>query len=285
LVKDKPVQLYLYNKQFVKFITMKALKFITVTALVTLGFTSCKKYEDIRDANYSEQIIYMPAAVEGNSISGIYRINAVAVQGQVFRYVADVAASKLNIPLSVYRSGVDTKGSIDVTIAANIDTVNKLIVANKFPAVTELLPADKYSLSATSVNIADGEGYKGFTLALDLNFLLANLTKKYAIAVTVSSNQKAAGSFSTTVVYIDPAFLVPVANFTRTIATRTVSFSNTSLNSNAWSWNYGDGSPASTEKALSYTYAASGTYTITLTAKGALGNLNPSTFSSIVIIP
>ncbi|MBC7867674.1 MAG: DUF1735 domain-containing protein, partial [Gloeobacteraceae cyanobacterium ES-bin-316] len=238
---------------------MKALKIIMAVLIVSLLAISCKKYQEIGDANYSEQTVYMPAAIEGNSISGIYRINTVATLGQVYRYVADVTASKLNIPLAVYRAGVNTKGSIDVTIAPNIDTVAKLIVANKFPAVTELLPADKYSLSATSVNIADGEGYKGFTLALDLNFLLANLTKKYAIAVTVASNQKAAGSFSTTVVYIDPAFLVPVANFTRTIATRTVSFSNTSLNSNAWSWNYGDGSAASTEKALPYTYAAAGT--------------------------
>jgi Domain of unknown function (DUF1735)/PKD domain len=264
---------------------MKVLKFIPVLLLISLVVVSCKKYEDIRDANYSEQTVYMPAAVEGNSVNGIYRVNAVAVAGQVYRYVADVAGSKLNIPLSVYRAGVDTKGSIDVTIAANTDTVNKLILANKFPAITELLPSDKYTLSATTVTIPDGEGYKGFTLALDLNFLLANLTKKFAIGVTVSSNQKKTGSFSTTVVYIDPAFLVPIANFTRTISGRTVSFSNTSVNSNAWSWNYGDGSPVSTERALPYTYAAAGTYTITLTAKGALGSLNPSTFSSVVIIP
>jgi PKD domain/Domain of unknown function (DUF1735) len=264
---------------------MNALKFLSVTAIAITVLTSCKKYEDIREANFAAQTIYMPAAVEGNSTNGIYRINGVATIGQTFRYVADVAAAKFNIPLSVYKAGVDTKGSIDVNIATNIDTVNKLILANKFPLITELLPSDKYTLSSTSVTIADGEGYKGFNLAVDLNFLMANLTKKYGIAVGVSSSQKTAGNFSTTIIYIDPSFLVPVANFTRTIAAKTVTFSNTSVNSNAWTWNYGDGSAVSTEKALPYTYAAAGTYTITLTAKGALGNANPSTFSSVVVIP
>ena len=264
---------------------MKVLNYFPAMLIVTLLATSCEKYKEIGDASYSEQTVYMPAAIEGNSISGIYRVNAVAVLGQVFRYVADVTGKKLNIPLAAYRSGVNTKGTTEVNIAANIDTVNKLILANKFPSVTELLPADKYTLSSSTVTIADGEGYKGFTLAVDLNFLLANLTKKFAIGVAVSTQQKIPGKFATTIVFIDPAFLVPVASFTSTISTRTVNFSNTSVNANAWLWNYGDGTPTSTEKAVPHTYANAGTYTITLTAAGALGDFNISTFTSTVIIP
>ncbi len=265
---------------------MKVVKFIVVLLVVSCVMLSCKKYQDIRDANYSAQTIYLPAAVEGNSVNGIYRVNAVAAIGQVFRYVADITGKKLNIPLGVYRAGVDTKGSIDVNIAANTDTVNKFIVANRFPAVTELLPAANYTLTP-SVNIADEEGYKEFTLSVDLNFLLANLTKKYAIGVTISATQQKAGAVSTTVIYIDPAFLVPVANFTSTVnaATRTVTFSNTSVNSNAWVWEYGDGTPNSTERALPHTYASAGTYTVKLTAIGALDDFNKATFTANVVIP
>jgi hypothetical protein len=265
---------------------MKSLKYIIAFLLFSIGFISCKKYVDVREANYPIQLIYMPAAVEGNSVNGIYRINTVATLGQTYRYMADVPGLKLNIPLAVYKSGVDTKGNIDVIISPNADTVNKLIIANKYPAVTELLPADKYKLES-AVNIADGEGYKEFTLSVDLNFLLANVSKKYSIGVDVSSQQKLKGQFSTTVVYIDPAFLIPVANFTSTVnaTTKTVSFSNTSLNSNAWLWEYGDGTANSTEKALPHTYASSGTYIVKLTAIGALGDFNKATFSSTVIVP
>lgn len=264
---------------------MKVVQFLPALLVFTILSTSCEKYKDIGDGQYPEQTVYMPAAIEGNSVSGIYRVNSVAVPGQAFRYVADVEGKKLNIPLAAYRSGVNTQGTAEVNVVTNIDTVNKLILANRFPAVTELLPNDKYALSSSSVTIADGEGYKDFTLAVDLNFLLANPTKKYAIGVTVSGSQKGPAPFSTTIVYIDPAFLIPVANFTRTITQRTVTFSNTSLNSISWSWNYGDGTPLSTERSLPHTYANAGTYTITLTAIGALGNLNQSIFSTIVTIP
>jgi PKD repeat protein len=263
---------------------MKLFKSITVTFLLPLLLISCKKYQEIRPSNFSDQQIYMPAAVAGNSVNGIYRVNAVAVPGQVFRYVADVAGGRLNIPLAVYRSGANSNANIQVTITPNTDTVNKLILANGFPAPTELLPSSRYTL-VNSVTIDDGQSYKGFNLSLDLNFLLANLTKDYAIGIGVSSTQVASAPASTTVVFIDPAFLVPTANFTRTISGRTVSFANTSLNTNAWSWNYGDGSAVSTLSAAPYTYANPGTYTITLTARGALGSFNPSTFTSVVVIP
>lgn len=253
--------------------------------MLSLVTTSCKKYPEIAEAKYSEQSFYMPAAVEGNSVNGIYLINAVATPGQTFRYIADVPGSKLNIPLAVYKAGVNTSGATVVNIAANADTVNKLILANRFPAVTELLPADKYSLSTSSVTIPDGKSNESFTISVDLNFLLANLTKKFAVAVTIASSKKVTSSSNTTVVYIDPSFLIPTANFTRTINNRTVTFSNNSLNANVWSWNYGDGSAVSTQKVAPYTYEAAGTYTITLTAKGALGNFNQATFTANVIIP
>ena len=238
-----------------------------------LLLASCKKYQEVKDAGYPDQTIYFPAAVSGVSTNGIYSINAVAVPGYTFRYVADVPNKKLNIPLSVYRAGTTTKGTITASVSANTDTVNKFLAAGKFPAGTELLPADKYTLG-NAVTIADGQDAGDFMLSVDLNFLLANPTKKYAVGMSLASSSKGLAASSVAVILIDPAFLTPAAAFTTTISGRTVTFSNTSANAASYSWNYGDGSTGSTATAASYTYAAAGTYTITLTATGALGALN-----------
>ncbi len=262
---------------------MKIFKRIIMLAAPLLLLASCKKYQDIRDASYPDQTVYFPAAVTGVSTNGIYSINAVAVPGYTFRYVADVPNKKLNIPLSVYRAGVTTKGSVTASVSANTDTVNKFIAAGKFPAGTELLPTDKYTLG-NSVTVADGQDAGDFMLSVDLNFLLANPTKKYAIGVALASSSKSLAASSVAIVLIDPAFLVPTSAFTTTTSGRTITFSNTSSNAATYNWNYGDGTAGSTAIAASYTFAAAGTYTITLTATGALGVFNPSVKAMTVTV-
>ena len=263
---------------------MKILKRIMMLAIPVVMLASCKKYQNIIDAAYPDQTVYFPAAVTGVSTNGIYSINAVAVPGYTFRYVADVAGKKLNIPLSVYRAGTTTKGSITASVAANTDTVNKFIAAGKFPAATEVLPSDKFTLG-NSVTVADGQDAGDFILSVDLNFLLANPTKKYAIGVALANSSKGLAASSVAIVWIDPAFLVPTANFTTSISTRTVSFSNTSSNALSYIWDYGDGTPLSIGTALPHTYSAAGTYTIKLVSSGALGDFNKATYTSIVVIP
>ncbi len=263
---------------------MKAIKIFSSIAFVTLFTVSCKKYQEIGEAEFADQQIYMPAAVEGNSTGGVYFVNKVAVAGQVYRYTADVAAKRFNISLAVYRSGANTKGSVPVNVAVNTDTAAKLLAAGKFPAGTEVLTLGKYNLPST-VTIGDGKGYEPFNFSIDLDFLLANLTKKFAIGVGVSSNERKTGIYGTTILLIDPAFLVPTAGFTSSINSRTVSFSNTSLNGVNFVWDYGDGTPTSTERAAPHTYAAAGTYTVKLTTLGALGDFNKVTYTATVVIP
>lgn len=259
-------------------------KLIAVVLLSSFVMVSCTKYQELKDAPYPDALVYLPAAVDGVSINGIYQVNSVAVPGQKFRYVADVPTKKLNLPLSVYRSGLGTSGNIAVAITANTDTINKFLAAGKFPVGTELLPADKYTVG-NALTIEDGKETVDFLLSVDLNFLLANPTKKYAVGLAVSANGKMAGRSSTVIVLIDASFLVPTASFTTTISTRTVNFSNTSVNAATYSWDYGDGTPVSTDKATAHTYAAAGTYTIKLIVNGALGDFNKAVFSSSVVIP
>lgn len=264
---------------------MKANKLFFLIAVVSALLSSCTKYQEIGNATFSDQQIYMPAAAEGNSINGIYNINKVAVPGFVFRYTADVAGKRLNIPLAVYRSGATTNGTVNVTLTANADTASKLQAAGKFPAGTEVLSAAGKSNLPSSVTIADGADYAGFNFSIDLDYLLANFTKKYAIGVTVSSEDRKTSLYGTTVLLIDPSFLVPTANFATSISSRTVSFSNTSLNASTYTWDYGDGTPVSASAALPHTYAAAGTYIIKLVASGALGDYNKATYSATVVIP
>lgn len=264
---------------------MNFFKQIAAFSIIALLVASCSKYKEIGDTDfYPDQKVYLPAAVDGVSSNGIYQINSVAVPGQKYRYVADVPNKKLVLPLSVYRAGLGNNGALSVNILANTDTITKFLAAGKFPAGTELLPADKYTIGS-SVTISDGAETADFTLTVDLNFLLANPTKKYAIGVGVTANGKGLGAASTAVILIDPAFLLPTASFTTTVGTRTVNFSNTSLNAATYSWDYGDGTPVSTDKATAHTYAAAGTYTIKLTVSGALGDFNKAVYSSSVVIP
>lgn len=263
---------------------MKLIPFITATAIISILMISCTKYQEIGDASFSGQQVYMPAAVDGISTNGIYSINKVAVPGQVFRYTADVAGKKLNIPLGVYRSGANTKGAVNVTVAVNVDTAAKMLAAGKFPAGTEVLLTGKYNVP-TTVTIANAADYASFSLSIDFDFLLANTTKKYAIGVTISSTDRTISRYGTTILLINPAFLVLTAAFTTAISSRTVNFSNTSLNGATYTWDYGDGTPPSTGVALPHTYAAAGTYSIRLTATGALGDYNKATYTATIVIP
>lgn len=263
---------------------MNVIKLIAAFFVASLVMTSCSKYKEIGDSDfYPDQKVYLPAAVDGVSSSGVYYVNAVATPGRIFRYVADVPNKKLNIPLAVYRAGLNTKGSVSVSVSPNTDTVAKFLAAGKFPAGTELLPADKYTLD-NAVTITDGNSKGDFNLSVDLNFLLANLTKKYALGIGVTSSSKSLAPSSVMVLLIDPAFLVPTANFTTTVSGKTVNFSNTSTNAVGYSWNYGDGSTASTAPAAPYTYTAPGTYTVTLTVNGALGAANPAVKTATVTV-
>ena len=262
---------------------MKRILFFAVLIAAPVLF-GCTKYKEINDEAYPEQTVYLPAAVEGNSVGGVYFINRVAVPGLAYRYVVDAAAKRLHIPLAAYRSGVDKKGAIEVAVSADADSANRMLLAGKLPAGTEILPAGNYDLPS-SVTIGDGAGEASFSLSVNLDYLVANPTKKLALGVGINTSSKKPGSSRLAVVLIDAGFLVPVANFTTAISGRTVSFSNTTVNGISYTWNYGDGSAPSTAAAAPYTYAAAGTYTVTLTAMGALGAVNPSVKTLTVTVP
>jgi PKD repeat protein len=239
---------------------------------------SCKP-TDVVDAEYLEQSLYIPAGVPRGATASNYNydLSALAVPGQSYRYVVDAANNKFNVPLSVYRSGIDNNGSVNVEIATKTDTVTNLITSGKLPASTEIIPADKVSLSATAITIKDGEDLEKFNLSVDLPYLLANASKTLAIGVGISSTQRALAPNSRVVIVIKPAFLIPTAVFTSALDAsggRKYNFTNTSANGLSYLWDFGDGTPTSTDKSPSHVYSTAGAYTVKLTTIGAAGEVN-----------
>lgn len=181
---------------------------IVYILVLVLLLASCE-YKEITDAEYPEQMIYMPAAT-----AGIYTASSgsntfqVPTSGNTAGYYVDETKSKVVVPLSVFRSGIDRKGSISVDISADADTISHLI-ADGTLANTVLIASDKYTLPA-AVNIAEGGELSRFDLGIDLGLLRANPTKKFAIGVHVSSrNGSTNEKFSTAIVVFDASVLKP----------------------------------------------------------------------------
>ncbi len=267
-------------------------------------FTSCFKTSPLIDAPYPDQQIYMSqsaiASLGGNNTySGVYSITP-DIYNQAQRFSADVTGGKINIPLGITRAGITTSGAYTIGIAANTDTIAKLVTAGKFnvltdPTITtELLPTSALTIPPT-VELADGKTGATFSVGINLSFLLNSLNttpkKRYAFAITVSVPGKTSlvkSALATTVIFVDPAqVILPVANFSSYVykETRTGNFDNLSANGVSYAWNFGDGSNIVTTPSASHVYAASGTYTVTLTTTGITGSGVPSVKSVAITIP
>ena len=266
-------------------------KFLIALLGLSITLVSCENSTDIRPATYPEQLIYMPAAYGGNFvIDDISRKRGdLPFEGNPYRYVVDTTGRKFNVPLGVYRSGMNNEGEFKIDIAVNSDTINKLlIISGELPVGTVLLGANKYSI-VNSVVMEDGEELAPFDLVINLDSLLNNYPNKiYALGVGISSTQRKTNpNLSTTIVVIDTKIMKPTANFTYSVDgtnSKQITFTNSSLMAVSYSWNFGDGSAASIVANPSYTYTAAGTYTVTLTAIGITGNRDKNIRTTVITV-
>lgn len=260
---------------------MKIHKIIGIKLL--LAFLACMvisscEYKEIADANYPDQQIYLPIA----SQSGYYIINSVpslstvnATPGQPLRFTVDINKNQFNIPLSVYRSGINNIGTFNVDISVNTDTITKLIASESLDNVTSLLPNDKYSIGS-NVNLIDGKESGSFMLHVDLGFLKTMApNKKFALAVSIASAERPnIPSLSTGIIVIDTKIMIPTASFTYTVdATNSnnINFTNTSQNIATNIWDFGDGLTSTTPNPT-HAYTEKGNYTVKLTVTGVSGD-------------
>ena len=131
---------------------MKILLLSCITSLVT---TSCE-YKEVADAEYSDQILYMPGAK-----SGIYRVNEISQNNAPYRYRLDMENKKVIVPLGIYRAGVNNKGNVNVDIIIENQIVQEFIAGGELTdeesgLTSEILPQDKFSVPS-SVQIKSGE--------------------------------------------------------------------------------------------------------------------------------
>ncbi len=262
-----------------KNILKRSIKLLIAIAGLAFLMVSCD-YQEVADADYPDQKLYMPTAVGGNYVidNVPQRLDFLPTPGQAYRFKVD--GTKFIVPLGVYRSGIARKGMVKASITIKNDTIATLLAASSLPVGTLVLPADKYSLPA-SVDVADGGAVGIFNMDIDLNYLRSFPDAIFALGVSVSSTDISVNPLlKTTVLVIYTKLLKPVADFTsKADATnvKKIVFSNISTYGMTYSWNFGDGAAVSTEKSPSYTYPAAGTYNVTLTTIGATGDLDKTT--------
>ncbi|MCB0640690.1 MAG: PKD domain-containing protein, partial [Phaeodactylibacter sp.] len=100
---------------------------------------------------------------------------------------------------------------------------------------------------------------------------LVTYTQAGTYTVTLEVTNAAGNNTVTEVGYI-VVDDVPTAGFTESINGNMVDFTNTSTNATSYSWDFGD-TTTSTETDPSHSYAMDGTYTVTLTASNACGDV------------
>jgi PKD repeat protein len=250
---------------------------------------SCEYETDIRDAEFPDQLLYMPAAYN----NGLFIINDIArergelpFEGHPFKYVVDLANKKFIVPLSVYRSGINNTGEFSVNIEVDTDTIVNINAAENYSDSLSLIPDDKYSI-VNSVEMKDGEEIAQFDLAIELDYLRNNYPDKiFALGIRISSPQRETNpNLSTTVVIIHTEIIKPTADFSVSIDERTVNFTNNSLMAEKYEWDFGDGSEISEEISPTHKYSSAGTYMVTLTALGITGEQDKSSTTIEITVP
>lgn len=178
-----------------------------LSVLIALIFSACE-YQDIRNASYPDNLIYMPTAKNGVYIINLATTDSVspATFGSTYQYKIDVPNNQFIIPLGVYLSGVKTQAGFSVSVALNTDTVTSLLSQATY-AGYEVLPTTNLKF-LNKVDFGKNQQDVTLNLTIDYDYLKANLTKKYLLAVTVSSvDVQTNTKLSTTIISLNLQFL------------------------------------------------------------------------------
>lgn len=265
---------------------------IVLVALCTM-LVSCE-YDTFVDAKYPDQKIYMPAArYNPYKIDAVpMAIGQVPTPGYTYRFVTDTVKREFRVLLGVYRSGINNEGSFDVNIGVRTDTINDMLTAKLLPTGTLPLTPDKYTI-VDKVTVNNGEELAKFDLVVNLDTLRKNSpSKKYAIGVNVSSDQREVNkTYATTIILIDTKIMKPTASLTSVADganPKLIKFTNTTVNGMRYKWSFGDGSTQETSnavnEAVTHTYAAAGTYIVTLTAYGITDSADKSVATKTITV-
>lgn len=251
----------------------KYLSYIGILSIGTILY-SCD-YQSIGDAEYLPQQVYLPA-----SVNGVYKVEDIAPDYGPVRYNIDLDARKLNIPLSVYRGGINNDGNVHVALEINNDSVNKLIAAgellDELENNPELLPVNRMEIPS-EVEISSGGEVSPFTMSVDLDFIMANPRTRYITGICINEADCSIASKNYyLIVEINTRFIVPKVLFSCRViddANYIVEFTNNSEYGQQYTWDFGDGTAIfEGEVPDNHQYPSNGQYKVKLTTLGITGD-------------
>lgn len=181
----------------------------SIILLTALIYISCEKGDNEKEWGLSK--IYMPqASIKDGGTTHNY---PVPLNNGINNYILDSVNNTIEIPLGVYRSGLEVLSSYSVKIGAYVDTTNQIITAGSISKAI-LLPSELYSLP-TDISVPAGEREAIFYLTIDRKKLIENYPQYYknklAIVIGISdpSKYELNESLSKTIVIVDGAFFMP----------------------------------------------------------------------------
>lgn len=222
---------------------IRSFKIVLFLVCVTILGISCE-YEDYAEADYPDQMLYMPAAINGLFVIDALpeRVDFLPTPGMAYDFEVNESANKFIVPLSIYRAGIERSGKVTVTIAVENDTLNDLISAGTLSSSVGVLPSAEYSLPS-SVDIADGDELGVFNLEIDLDFLKSNPDTVLAVVVGISSSTAVNPKYDKTVIVIHTHILIPETAFSFTKNAKTehnIQFRQSIAFSLKDSWKFGN---------------------------------------------
>lgn len=162
---------------------------IFILIIITFIFTQCQKSDS--SLAFGKSVIYIPQSTQSGGISLNYNVPKSATDTNYIKYSnfqVDSINNKVNIFLSVSRSGLEDYKSYTVNIATRTDTINQLITSGGISTIKPvvLLPASAYSLPAT-VTVPDGSYQEDYILSIDKTILKSYSGKLVALCVEISN--------------------------------------------------------------------------------------------------
>lgn len=144
--------------------------------LIAFPIFSCKKEDDSKK-EWGIALVFMPqAAILNGGADNNYPV-PLYNNASTDNFILDSVTNTLTIPLSVYRSGLQSLDGYSVKAEEYIDTTNQIIAGGTILDAV-LLPMDVYTLPAT-VSVPDGKRESNFTLSIDRKRLVAEYPEYY----------------------------------------------------------------------------------------------------------
>ena len=250
-----------------------------------IGIVLSCQYQEVGDAVYPSQKIYLPAAV-----SKIYMLNDTN-QWKVdkdmetsfpisFKYKLDLNEKKLIVPLGVYRSGVNNDRDIIVEFTVNnfnIDSImQELIDAGAINSKTfDVIPNDVISFESEA-RIKDGESGVANDIKFDIPYILMQKDKFLVVGIQISSSDaEVTQELNRIIIVIDTEFVAPYPKFSYTIDKENdkkfIFYNKSSSFAKSFIWKFDDEEIETNEHQVIYEFDSYKTHNISFTAIGITG--------------